>query len=421
VAPDHRPGNALVRVFFLLFLSILINYIDRGNLSIAAPLLKEELRISASQLGVLFAAFFWTYSTVQIVSGWIIDRYDVNWVLAAGFVLWSMATTATGLVHGFAMLIAVRMVLGAAESVAFPSYSKIIALHVPQQHRGMANAVIMAGMSAGPAVGTYGCGISMARYGWRPVFIALGLVSLIWVAPWLRWMPRTTINDQRVTAPISAADIFRQRSFWGASVGHFCIAYPWYLILLWLPLYLVRERHQSMQAMALHAALFFVIYALVAPITGCIADACIRAGAGVTIVRKTFMAIGHGLVVLGVLACAASDERLSFTGMLVMGGGLGFTGPNIFAFAQTLAGPAAAGKWIGMQNSLGNISGVVVGPLTGLIVDHTGHFGWAFVVCAAVTSVGGISWTRLVGRLEQAPWRGAESQAAAAGSATNVA
>ncbi len=105
VAPKHRPGNALVSVFFLLFLSILINYIDRGNLSIAAPLLKDELRISVSQLGILFSAFFWTYSAVQIVSGWIIDRYDVNWVLAAGFALWSMATTATGLVHGFAMLI----------------------------------------------------------------------------------------------------------------------------------------------------------------------------------------------------------------------------------------------------------------------------------------------------------------------------
>ena len=100
--------------------------------------MKDELHISAFQLGVLFAAFFWTYSTAQIFSGWIIDRYDVNWVLAAGFVLWSLATTATGLIHGFAMLIAVRMLLGAAESVAFPSYGKIIALHVPHQHRGIA-------------------------------------------------------------------------------------------------------------------------------------------------------------------------------------------------------------------------------------------------------------------------------------------
>ncbi len=105
--------------------------------------------------------------------------------------------------------------------------------------------------------------------------------------------------------------------------------------------------------------------------------------------------------------------------MMVMGCGLGFCGPNIFAFAQTLAGPAAAGKWTGMQNCLGNIAGVVVGPITGFIVDRTGHFGWAFTVCAAVTVLGGISWIQLVGHLTQINWR-VESHAATA-AATNAA
>jgi hypothetical protein len=89
--------------------------------------------------------------------------------------------------------------------------------------------------------------------------------------------------------------------------------------------------------------------------------------------------------------------------MIVMSAGLSFTGPNIYAFAQTLAGPAATGKWIGMQNSLGNISGIVVGSLRGLIVDRTGHFGWTFVICAIITFMGVISWTGGVGRLEQVP------------------
>lgn len=412
---NDRPGSALVRVFFLLFLSILINYIDRGNLSIAAPLLKDELNLSASQLGILFAAFFWTYSGAQIASGWMIDRYNANWVLAAGFVLWSLATTGTGLVHGFALLIMMRIVLGAAESVAFPCYSKLIALHVPYQHRGIANAVIMAGMSAGPAVGTYGCGMAMAHYGWRPVFIVLGLVSLLWVVPWLRWMPNPASGRQRVTSNVSAADIFRQHSFWGAALGHFCVAYPWYFILLWLPLYLVRERHHSMQDMASHAALFFVVYALAAPVSGYSADLCIRAGGSVTRVRKTFMAIGHALALIGVLGCAVSDPRVCFAGMLVMGTGLGFIGPNIFAFAQAFAGAEAAGKWIGLQNSLGNVSGIIVGPLTGLIVDRTGHFGWAFAICAAVTLLGAVSWIGFVRRLEPIAW-GAKSQAAVAAS-----
>src|SRR6266700_681420 len=112
----------------------------------------------------------------------------------------------------------------------------------------------------------------------------------------------------------------------------------------------------------------------------------------------------------------SADDALR---MMVMGCGLGFCGPNIFAFAQTLAGPAAAGKWTGMQNCLGNIAGVVVGPLTGFIVDRTGRFGWAFAVCAAVTVLGGISWIQLVGPLKEITWR-AESDATAA-AATNAA
>src|SRR5277367_628824 len=104
--PDSSASRAtgLHRVLFLLSLSVFINYIDRSNLSIAAPLLKDELHLSASQLGVLLSAFFWTYGLMQIPAGWLVDRFDVKWVFAAGFLLWSTATAVTGLLHGFAAL-----------------------------------------------------------------------------------------------------------------------------------------------------------------------------------------------------------------------------------------------------------------------------------------------------------------------------
>jgi MFS family permease len=173
-------GSKTLGLLLLLSLSVFINYVDRGNLSVAAPLLKEELNLSASQLGVLLGAFFWTYMALMIVSGWLVDRFDVGWVLAVGFVVWSLATGLTGLVHGFATLLICRMLLGAGESVAFPAYGKILARHVPQEHRGLANAIITCGMTLGPAVGTLGFGRLMATYGWRPVFVFLGFVSLIW-------------------------------------------------------------------------------------------------------------------------------------------------------------------------------------------------------------------------------------------------
>jgi MFS transporter, ACS family, D-galactonate transporter len=144
-----RTSGALWRVLVLLVLSVAINYIDRGNLSIAAPLLKDGLGISASELGVLLSAFFWTYAAFQIVSGWLVDRFDVNWVLAGGFFLWSVATAATGLVQGFASLVVLRLLLGMGESVAYPCYSKILAGHFAEHQRGLANALIDAGASAG--------------------------------------------------------------------------------------------------------------------------------------------------------------------------------------------------------------------------------------------------------------------------------
>jgi len=182
----------------LLSLSLFINYIDRGNISIAAPLLKHELGLSASQLGVLLSSFFWTYAAFQMVSGWLVDRFDVSWVIAAGYFLWSAATSITGVVHGFAALITVRLVVGVGESVAFPSYCKILARHFPEAKRGFANAMIIAGFGCGPAVGALLGGTLMAKFGWRPFFIILGLVSMLWLLPWLRWRPREDPGDASV-------------------------------------------------------------------------------------------------------------------------------------------------------------------------------------------------------------------------------
>ena len=183
------PGTEMNGVLFLLSLSVLINYIDRSNLSIAAPLIKDELGLSAWQLGKLLSAFFWTYALMQIPAGWLVDRLDVKWVFAAGLFIWSAATAVTGALHGFAALLIVRVILGLGESVAFPSYSKILCSHFRESRRGFANAMIMTGLALGPALGILVGGIAVARFGWRSFFVVLGLAGLLWLAPWLLWMP----------------------------------------------------------------------------------------------------------------------------------------------------------------------------------------------------------------------------------------
>src|SRR5437773_5225799 len=138
---DLQKLRPLAPALALLALVLLINYVDRGNLSIAAPLLTSELHLSPSRLGILLSAFFWSYTAFVFFVGWLVDRFDVNVVLASGFFLWSVATAATGLAHGFVMLLAFRLLLGVGESVAFPSVSKILARTVTETHRGFANGV----------------------------------------------------------------------------------------------------------------------------------------------------------------------------------------------------------------------------------------------------------------------------------------
>ena len=199
-------------VMILMGLSILINYIDRANFSIIAPLLKDELNISAAQLGFLLSAFFWTYALATILSGWLIDRVEASLVLGA-VSLWSIATAATSLVHQFGGLFAVRLVFRCRSWRALPAYSKIIAKHIPIQRRGVANASIAAGVALGPAVvvpsGSTTCGaIRVASIS----FMVLGIVSLVWLFPWFRKMPygdgiETTEFGQFEHVTDSAAEI----------------------------------------------------------------------------------------------------------------------------------------------------------------------------------------------------------------------
>ena len=380
-----------------------INYIDRGNLSIAAPLLKNELGIPASQLGILLSAFFWTYTAMLFVCGWLVDRFDVNRVLAVGYLLWSLATAATGLVHGFAMLLIMRLALGVGESVAFPCYSKIFARHLLEYHRGFANGVITAGVKCGPAAGALGAGLLMAHYGWRPVFIGIGLLSLAWLPAWMKWMPRVESVAHSGVCP-RVIEILRQRSFWGVCAGLFCGAYYLYFILTWLPFYLVREHHLPMEQMIKVTALYYVVDAGGAIATGWVSDLCIHRGFTTTVVRKSAMALGCTAAAIGLAGCGF-DAPGSYVGwLMVSAAGNGMAMSGTFAFSQTLAGPQAAGRWVGLQNGVGNLAGVIGPALTGFMVDWTGNFRTAIAVTTGMSLLSAINYVFFVGPLKQIAW-----------------
>ena len=392
----------------LLAISGFLNYFDRANLSVGAGQVRAELNLTSYQLGLLLSAFFWSYALMQLflLAGWLADRFNVCWVLAVGFFLWSGATAVTGATRTFAMMFALRLVLGVGESIAYPSYSRILANYFPEHHRGMANAMIDAGTKLGPAMGTLIGGLLMAKYGWRAFFVGLGAGSLVWLIPWFLWMPRGQGAETHHHSDVmpSALQILRNRAAICSALGLFCSNYFWYFLLTWLPYYLQSARHFSVGKMATTASSAYFTIALSTMIAGHFSDRLIARGGSVNRVRKTFAGVGLTFSTIILPVAIVQDAGTATIFLMLACASFGLYTANVFAITQTLAGPRAAGKWTSLQNGFANLAGVAAPWLTGFIVQQTGEYFWAFAVAAAVVLTGAAIFIFGIGRLEPVKW-----------------
>lgn len=401
----------------LLVFSVLVNYVDRSNLSLAIPLLERRFAFSALRAGELLSAFFWTYALVQItgIAGWLTDRFPPGWVLFGGYLLWSLAMAGFGLAPSYSALFALQLILGIGESVAYPCYSRIFAA-MPQEHRGRANAFIDAGTKLGPAAGAFLGGLILIHYGWRMLFLAFGAGALLWLIPWYFSMPDSErsksacVSEQKSEPPRHGAEptiakMLRLRRAWGVFIGHFCGNYFFYLLLAWLPAYLVQEEHLSIRAMSRLAAAIFLLIASTTVLAGWLSDRLIARGASPTVVRLSVVTGGQALAsILLVLALVRGHPLIALGLLAVACAGHGGYASNHWAIAQTLAGPKMAGRWSSLQNGFANFAGIVAPWLTGLIVQARGSARLAFAVSGAVALVGACSWLFLVRRVEPVMW-----------------
>jgi MFS family permease len=391
-------------LILLVSIALFISYVDRGNLATAAPLIETQLHLSPAQLGLLLAAFFVTYVLAMAPAGWLAERYGAHAVLAGGIAIWSIATLLTGFVGSFVALVVLRLLLGLGESTTFPCLSKLIASGVEPHRIGIANGVAAFGYLFGPAVGTLVGGLLMAAYGWRPVFFLFGLLSLLWLWPWSRVVVMEPKLKEETTAGPTFSKILRQRGLWGASLGHFAENYTFYFILSWLPEYLVKERGFSLQSMATVASAAYLINAVSALLSGWASDWWIRSGRSAEVAYKGTMALNHvaaigcmaGMVMLpirGSVACLFCYEMV-----------MGFAAPGTFAIPQIVAGPSAAGRWVGIQNMCGNVAGIFAPAITGFLVGATGRFERAFALAGLVNVLGLVGWVFILPKIRPIIW-----------------
>ena len=398
---QKRGVQIVPALVLLLGTAVVLNYIDRGAVGVAAPLMKADLGLTATEIGVAISAFFWVYAPIQLGLGWLCDRWSVYKLLALGTVLWSISTVMMGFVAGFLSLFLLRLVLGVGESIVFPGSSKIICRHVPRERRGLANAVVMTGVALGPAIGTFAGGSMAAAFGWRAMFVVFGLLSAIWLLPWARVTGalETTATSSEAAFPVGK--LLRRWSLWATGVGHATSNYGFYFLLAFLPLYLVQQRGLTIIQMTMLATVGYCVQAVSALVLGNISDRWVRGGGSEPRIRRGMLIAGHLIYGFGIIAIPLVHGLPVVIALLcILGACGGAVSPNLYAVGQMFAGPRASGTWVGIQNAVGNLSGIFGPALSGIIIDRAGY-GSAFGIAAAVSLFGGLWWAFAVPKIDQ--------------------
>jgi cyanate permease len=237
------------------------------------------------------------------------------------------------------------------------------------------------------------------------MFVLFGAGGLLWLAPWLHAASRVpAARPNFAPAGPGIAAVLRRRQAWGTFTGHFFLNYTWYFVLSWLPSYLTRERHYSTEAMALWGALPFWGMAVTCALFGVISDRMIARGMSPTRVRIGFVAGGMLLSTLMLPACLIRNQAVSMALLTVGCLSLGLVSANFAAITQTLAGPGAAAQWMGLQNGIGNLAGIVGPYFTGLLVRSTGTFFMGFLVACASAVACACAYLFVVRKVEPVEW-----------------
>jgi MFS transporter, ACS family, D-galactonate transporter len=391
----------------LLFVASLINYFDRATISMALPLLSSEFKLGPQDKGILLSAFFWSYALMQIPMGWCADRINLRWLYAGAFAVWSIAQGLMGLAETMTMLITLRILLGIGESIYLPGGSKIVSLLFTAKERGLPSGIFDFGTRTGLVLEGLIVPWCLYHYGWRRTFLIVGFSGLLWLIPWLFATPRRlqgnggskSVGGARPATIEQIRSVLRSRNLLGICLGFFCFDYYWYLLVTWLPDYLVTVRGLTVLKAGFYSALPFFVFGVSEPIGGWIADRLVSRGRDETRTRKAVVTVAFATGILLIPAAIVRSPGAAVA--LIIGGSLvGLATGNLLVILQSCAPPDDIGLWTGIENFVGNLAGILAPLATGFLIAWTGSYFPGFALAAVVLVAGLISYWFIVGELK---------------------
>jgi sugar phosphate permease len=408
----------------LLGAGVLINYIDRIGLSVAAPQIKDMFHLTPVELGLLFSAFAWSYSLLQIPVGMVLDRFGPTRVGRWGAFLWGVASVITACSSGFAGIFIARVILGVAEAPAFPVSSKATGYWFPRHERGLATAIFDAAAKFSNVIGVPLVAVTAVAFGWRWGFALTAALSFMYfIAFYLLY--RDPSADERLSkaeydyikrggaAPEGKADagamnmlgyLLGKSKVWGLTIGFAAYGYTFYLFLTWLPGYLVEAMHMSILKSAGFAAIPWAFATLTDLfVGGWLIDHLVKRGKDESKVRKTVLIVGmlFGLAVFG--ATQTTDPVWAIFWISIALGGLAAAAPVGWSLPSLIAPKGGAGTIGGIMNFANNLMGAAAPIVTGMIVGATASFANAFLVAGVILVIGIVCFVFVLGKIEPIP------------------
>ncbi len=415
-----RPTTIRVFILALLFLGITLNYLDRTNMAVAAPVLQKEFNIGAATMGLIFSVFGWMYMAMQIPSGVLLDRYGTRNTFGWSLFLWSGCTFLFGFATSVVQFVILRLALGASEAPAFPSATRVAAVWFPKSERGKAVGVYISGQYVGLAFLMPILTWLVSAYGWQSIFWIAGSIGVIYSLLWFllyrdpdvsKLINQAELDYLReggaVTNPESVkfqwgtlGKIIAKRELWGLYLAKFSLNSTLWFFFTWFPSYLVREKHMTLMQAGWYSMLPFACAMLGILVCGYWSDLMSRRGVSHTIARKTPVVLGMALTAC-IVAGNFIDEPLAVIGVMsIVFFGQGMANGFDMLMADT-APKEAFGTTVGVCQMCANIGGALTPLLVGFIIQGTGSYAGGIAYVSACAILGVVSVGFLIKKVER--------------------